>query len=223
MSDTIKQTVTKLAQGVTAAQQSAANQPTVDTSKIWADQQALDQQKMSNLEAQAKQYGQGTIDLQAAHKAAAQALRARSDQALAGASRGMLGGGRGLALTQQAGLTRGAAEGEQASLQAKELQQARLAQLGAEGELLAEKEKMLQKAAMSRQRANDAINQAKKIMDEEAGKQWVTFNDEDRARVANQVRQQLLASEADPTVRAALENWILQLLGGQIDASGLVG
>lgn len=194
-----------------------------DMSKVWADQQALDQQKMQNLEAQAKQYGQGTIDLQAAHKAAAQALRARSDQALAGASRGMLGGGRGLAMTQQAGLTRGAAEGEQASTQARELQQARLAQLGAEGELLGEKEKMLQRGAQSRQRANDAVNMAKKMLDEEAGKQWVTFNSEDRARVANQIRQQLLMNEADPTVRAALENYLLQLETGAIDVSGLVG
>ena len=186
----------------------------------WQAEQDYQQAKLKNLEAQVGTYQQGVGNLAAAQQKAQQALRARSDQALAG-SRGMLGGGRGLAMLQQAALTRGAQEGEMSVAQQQAMQQAKLAAQGAEAELLGEKAKMLKAAADSQARANQAVASAKKFLEERAGDQWFTFDDEDRKAVVDRIQKELLASEADPTVRKALVDYMNSVLQGKENASGL--
>lgn len=198
----------------------AAAQKPFNPQDQWAAEQAAQQAKMQNLEGQVSTYQQGVTNLGLAQAKAQQALRARSDQAMAG-GRGMLGGGRGLAMLQQAALTRGAQEGEQGIAQQQAMQQAILQAKGAEGELLQEKANVLKQGAISQQRANQSVSQAKKILDDVAGDQYFTFTDDDRKAVVNRIATELLASEADPTVRKALVDYMNKVLTGQENASGL--
>lgn len=186
----------------------------------WAAQQALQQEKMANLNKQVGVYEQGVSQLGQAQAAGQSALRARSDQALAG-SRGMLGGGRGLAMLQQAALTRGAAENEQKLGYQQAMQQAQLQAAGAQGELLSEKSKMLQQGAVSKGRANEAVGKAKSILSEVAGDQWFTFSDEDRKAVVQRIQREVLEAEADPAVRDALVQYMNDVATGKVNASGL--
>lgn len=185
---------------------------------VFDEQQKVGEETLKSIENQANVAQQGVTALQQAQQRGLQALRVQNARATAG-SRGMLGGGRGLALLRQAALERGAAEGENEMKFAGDIGQAQARAAGAQTEFLTEKGKYLQQGAIRQQKVNTALAAAQKEFDAVVGDQWVTFNDEDRARVASNIRAKVLAGETDPMVINAVEEYIYKVVSGKENAA----
>ena len=199
---TFKDVETAQNEGLSALQQAAAS--TKEVPGIW-------QSGIKNFDEQT-QAGLG-------------ALRQKAAMALAG-NRGLLGGGKGLVLSNQAALQRGAQEGEYltgAGAERVGLQQAgnEALQKAAQQRYQNEKDIASQIETINANRSakiNNALTQAKAIVDANKGYIWTTQND--KVKMYNEIKTKLYDQELDPAVRASLKQYMDNLVSGDSDVKG---
>lgn len=210
----------------TAASQAAAATEKAATPagpSVWQQQQDLGQQKISNLQQQADMAQQGVGTLEQARDQGLQQAAMRSQQAI-GAGRGMLGGGRGLAVLRQAAQERAAGEAGIRQQAAAGIQAQRQAAIGAQGEAIDEKAKMLQASAAQQTAITDALARAQAIFASEAKAQTFSFTDADRARTAKRINDEILANPGamNPLAVAKVKEYVARILSGEDNAQGVI-
>jgi hypothetical protein len=136
------------------------------------------------------------------------------------ANRGSLGGGGGLAAMQQADQSAGYALSNMAAQQeanrAALAQQGQQAQLGAQQQIAqaaGERYRILQDQQQRQIRINQALDAARQVMQRHAGTFFTT--DADRQKAAGDIQREVLATESDPQVIAAVQNYLQNLRSGQ--------
>lgn len=207
--------------------------PTTGPSAFAPQQQAL-QTGLGALGQQQKLAGQtGDIwsSIAKANEAqGADAMNALRRQAATGlyANRGSLGGGGGLAAAQQSDTNTGYALGNMAAQQAAQraqlAAQGQQAQIGAQGQIAqaaGERYRILQDQQQRQHRINAAIDAARQVMQRNAGTIYTTSGDKDRA--AKQIQTEVLGTESDPQVIAAVQQYIDSLRSGQENVPNTIG
>lgn len=147
-----------------------------------------------------------------------EAMRRQAAQSLY-ANRGSLGGGGGLAALQQAN-SRSAFDqanmATQANAQRAALaQQAQEATVGAQQQIAqaaGQRYRMLQDQQQRQVRINQALDAARQIMQRNAGA--VFTSQTDRNKTINEVQREVLATETDPQVIAAVQQYMYGLSHG---------
>ena len=142
-------------------------------------------------------------------------------------NRGSLGGGGGLAAAQQNNAALGQTVGQytsQANAQAAQTAQAaQQAQLGAQGQIAqaaGNQYKMIQDQQQRQTRVNQALDSARSILSRYSGTIFTTSTDKQKA--ANAIQQEVLATETDPAVIAAVQNYTQGLLNGSVQSPGSI-
>ena len=146
------------------------------------------------------------------------ALRRQAATSL-NANRGSLGGGGGLAALQQADQSTGYALGNMATQQeaqrAQLAQQGQQAQIGAQGQIAqaaGQQYKILQDQQQRQVRVNQALDAARQVMQRHAGTFFTT--NADRLKATNDIQREVLATESDPQVIAAVQQYVEGLRNG---------
>lgn len=198
--------------------------PTTGPSSFAPQQQAL-QTGLGALGQQQKLAGQ-TGDIwsgvaRANEAQGADAMNALRRQAATSlnANRGSLGGGGGLAALQQSDQSTGYALGNMATQQAAQraqlAQQGQQAQIGAQGQIAqaaGERYRILQDQQQRQHRINASLDAARQVMQRNAGTIFTTPGD--KARAAKQIQTEVLATESDPQVIAAVQQYMADLQSG---------
>lgn len=198
--------------------------PTTGTSSFAPQQQAL-QTGLGALGQQQKLAGQ-TGDIwssiaRANESQGTEAMNALRRQAVTSlnANRGSLGGGGGLAALQQADQSTGYALGNMAAQQeaqrAQLAQQGQQAQIGAQGQIAqaaGERYRILQDQQQRQHRINAALDAARQVMQRHAGTFFTT--NADRLKATNDIQREVLGTESDPQVIAAVQQYVDGLRNG---------
>jgi hypothetical protein len=147
-----------------------------------------------------------------------QAMRRQAAQTLY-ANRGSLGGGGGLAAMQQANTANQLAQNQ--AVQQANLQRAQLAAQGQEAGIGAQQQiaqaagqryRMLQDQQQRQVRINQALDMARQVMQRNAGTVFTTGAD--RMKALNEINREVLATESDPQVIAAVQQYLHGLMSG---------
>lgn len=198
--------------------------PTTGPSSFAPQQQAL-QTGLGALGQQQKLAGQ-TGDIwssiakanEAQGAGAMDALRRQAATSL-NANRSSLGGGGGLAAMQQADQSTGYALSNMATQQeaqrAQLAQQGQQAQIGAQGQIAqaaGERYRILQDQQQRQHRINAALDAARQVMQRHAGAFFTT--NADRLKATNDIQREVLGTESDPKVIAAVQQYVDGLRNG---------
>ncbi len=192
-----------------ALQQAAQDKLKKDTLQANYDKKkALEGQYLESVDKQAEAAQQGVGRLEQAQQDAIASTRNQTGKVLAN-TRGMLGGGRGVAMMRGAAIDRGAAEGGQRAQYAGAIQQAVQQAAAAKSEALAEQGKALKQQEMESVNAQTALtnaeNEARTLAQDYMG--WLS--DANRNEIAGKLRAkantQATAAERDAWLQMADE------------------
>lgn len=209
--------------GPAPATPKAVTTPTTPTqaSQDWqAKKQSAQEEYLSSLEDEAKAAAGAPEKLRQAAIDTIANTRAQTGKVLA-QGRGMLGGGRGLALLQQAAQDRGLQEGATQAQFSERIQQAVQDAARARSEMLSEKGKAFQleqARGASVQRAHD---EAVDIGKEYAQNQYY-MSDDDYNEVANLIRKQA-SYKTDPAEQQAMLDYADKVARGEVDFADTIG
>lgn len=184
---------------------------------IYEEESRLGDEYIKSLEEQEAAVQGGVSALEKEKESGLSNLKRQAAQSLLGA-RSQLGGGRtlaGLRGTSTEAATKAALlAGQYEKNIAAEKQKA----AAAKSEVLAEKAKMTKKLSLETTHTNNQIAKAKGIVEEEKGTIYTT--DEDKKRMAERIRKELLSGESNPSTIRELESFIATLQSSSYDTKG---
>lgn len=203
-----------------ATQQAAQDKLKKDTLQANYDKKkALEGQYLESVDKQAEAAQQGVSRLEQAQQDAIASTRNQTGKVLAN-TRGMLGGGRGVAMMRGAAIDRGAAEGGQRAQYAGAIQQAVQQAAAAKSEALAEQGKALKQQEMESVNAQTALtnaeNEARTLAQDYMG--WLS--DANRNEIAAKLRAKA-NTQATPAERDAWLQMADQVAAGH--ELGMIG
>ena len=192
-----------------------------DATNNYLQSRKLQDQYLQTIQGQVGAANQAVKAQQDAQQANLANLRAQAAQALAG-GRGLLGGGRGLALQRQSALSTGLAQGQARTQGEQAIAAARQNAAAAQTQAITEQQKVLQAEEQRQANIQTAVSSARAIFNDEVKKQHVTWSAEDRARTIARIRSEVLTKEQDPEVIAQVNQLMSDINSGKENAPGLI-